>query len=433
MPLRALVLIAFLLGSLPICLMRPFYGIILWIVIAFLNPQSYTWSSFTAFPWAAAIAVPTIIGMLLFDHDFSGFRSRRFAWIVMLWIWFTITTIISTNTPEFEHHAVDTWQRWNLVSKVLLMSACTIGIVSTFDRLRSMILTIAACFGLYVAKSLPFIIVTGGAFRLYGPEHSMIADNNDFGLALNMTLPLYFGLALTEPRRSVRLVAVFLFVITIPAVFFTYSRGALVGLSAVFALMVLQSRRRLALLPVLAIGVAVAVFFAPDAWKERMDLTSPEALDASALSRLNSWGYARALAAEHPITGGGFATFTPELYDRYAPMKSDIAFGPHSVYFEVLAEHGYVGLLLYLSFVMSCLLTTRRLRNEARRRGEPQIAQYAQMLQFSLFGFLVSGVFLGRAYFDYFFTIVACLIALEHVARAKWAPLTTPAFSALGS
>jgi hypothetical protein len=35
------------------------------------------------------------------------------------------------------------------------------------------------------------------------------------------------------------------------------------------------------------------------------------------------------------------------------------------------------------------------------------------MLRFSLLGFLASGIFLGRAYFDYFFSVIACVIILK--------------------
>jgi probable O-glycosylation ligase (exosortase A-associated) len=419
MPLRAIVLIAFLVASLPVCFFRPFYGIILWIVIAFLNPQSYTWTV-DAFPWAVAVAIPTMLGMLAFDRKLDRLASPQFWLISVLWIWFTVTTVVSTNTPELVHHATDTWFRWKFVSKVLLMTLCMIPIVSSFERLRRLVLTIAACFGFYVLKSFPFLILTGGVFRLYGPERSMIADNNDFGLALNMTLPVYFFLAQTERNRWVKRLFGLLFVLTIPAIFFTYSRGALVGLAALLAIMFVRSRRRFVLVPVMAIGLLIAVFVAPEAWKERMDLTRPEAIDASALSRLNAWAYARALAADYPITGGGFATFTPELFERYAPTYVENVYGPHSVYFQVLAEHGYVGLFLYLSLVLSCFVTTRRLRKAARARSDTEIAAYAQMFQFSLIGFLLPGLFLGRAYFDYYFTIVACVIILNGVARDRW-------------
>jgi hypothetical protein len=91
------------------------------------------------------------------------------------------------------------------------------------------------------------------------------------------------------------------------------------------------------------------------------------------------------------------------------------------VYFQVLAEHGYVGLGLYLCLVLSCFGTTRRLRKAARIRGDDDVAHYADMLQLSLIAFLVSGIFLGRAYFDYYFTIVACVTILDWAARDRWA------------
>ena len=54
-------------------------------------------------------------------------------------------------------------------------------------------------------------------------------------------------------------------------------------------------------------------------------------------------------------------------------------------------------------------------------QGDRLIANYASMFQFSLVGFLTAGLFLGRAYFDYFFTIFGCIVILERVARTEWA------------
>jgi len=320
------------------------------------------------------------------------------------------------------HHAGDTWYRWVFVSKVLLMVVVTMGMVDSFARLRMLVLTIAGCFGFFVAKSFPFIIATGGIYRLYGPPNSMIADNNDFGLALNMTLPIFFFLSQSESRRWVKRLFAVLSLITVPAVFFTYSRGALVGLLAIGCLMFfrLPMRQRVVLVPVVAIGIVFALFFAPDKWKERMDFSdSSRVVDNSARERLNAWAFARHLAADYPVTGGGFATFTPELFALYAPNGGDIH-GPHSIYFGVLAEHGFVGLALYLTLVLSCFQTCRVLARQAKRRGDRVVGQYVRMFGFSMVGFLASGMFLGRAYFDYYFTIVACLTILARVARQEW-------------
>jgi putative inorganic carbon (hco3(-)) transporter len=421
MSLRATLLIVFFVASLPVCFIRPTYGILLWVIVAFLNPQAYTWTGWDAFPWAAAVAVPTVLGMLAFDRKFERLISREVWLLGLLWAWFTVTTVISIQHPAFAHHAADTWDKWKFVSKILLMTVCMIPIVSSFERLRYLVLTIAGCFGIYVLKSLPFIVLSGGEHRIYGPERSMIADNTDFGLALNMTLPLYFFLAQTEPKRWARRLFAFLFMITIPAIFFTYSRGALVGLTAVVAVMFLQARRRVLLVPVVILSTVVAVYFAPEKWQGRMNPAKDNAVDASAQSRLDAWAYARALAADYPVTGGGFATFTEELYHRYWPGDIYNIYGPHSIYFQVLAEHGYVGLGFYLLLVLSCIASTRRLCRTGRRRSDREVSYYAQMFELSLVGFLISGIFLGRAYFDYFFTIVACVIILDRAARDRWA------------
>ncbi len=88
---------------------------------------------------------------------------------------------------------------------------------------------------------------------------------------------------------------------------------------------------------------------------------------------------------DHPLTGGGFEAFTPELFTRYAPNPRDVH-GPHSIYFGVLAEHGFIGLFLYLSLIGSCFLSLRSVRKYARLSGDERAANYASMLQFSIVG-----------------------------------------------
>lgn len=418
MALRTMVMLVAFVASLPICFMRPFYGVLMWTIVAFVNPQSYLWSSRNIFPWAEAVAIPTLAGLVFFSRGWtSRVASRESFLLLTLWMWFTITSFASINTPLFLHHATETRFRWELVSKILLMTVVTIALVKTFTQLRILLLVIAGCFGLFIVKALPFIVLTGGSFRLYGPPGSMIADNNDFGLALNMTFPMFFFFAQTEAKRWMRWLSRGLAIIVIPAIFFTYSRGALLGLGAIGLFIIAQSRARVAIAPVIGLGLAVAILFAPVSWKNRMDPS--QSLDASGASRLNAWTFAWNLANDYPITGGGFDTFTPELFDRYAPTSIDVK-GPHSIYFGVLGEHGFVGLLLYLALVVSCWLTTGRICKQARSFGDHTALCYANMLRFSLVGFLVSGAFLGRAYFDYFFTIVACVAILKRVCEAQW-------------
>jgi probable O-glycosylation ligase (exosortase A-associated) len=296
------------------------------------------------------------------------------------------------------HHSEDTWYKLTLVSKILLMTILMIPIVNTFRRLRMLVLVVAGSFGVFVAKAFPFVVLAGGSFRVYGPERSMVADNNDFGLALNMTLPLYFFLARSETNPKMKLLFGSLFVMTIPVIFSTWSRGALVGLAAVFCslFMMVSLKQRLILVPTITLFTLMALLFAPEAWRKRMDPTREGAIDASAQSRLNVWAFSRNLAADYPISGGGFGTFTPELFSKYAPA-GQMAMAPHSAYFQVLAEHGYVGLGLYLALLWSFYLTAHSLVKQARRRGDQVILNYANMFRFGVIGFVTSGMFLSRA------------------------------------
>src|ERR1039458_5644517 len=415
-----MILLAVFLPSLPLSFVRPFYGLLWWYIIAFGNPQSeiYYWSVTTMIPWGLLVAIPTLIGMFLFErNDLRVYRSPEVLIIVVLWIWFTITSFVSTSTPVFQHHAGDTWAQWGNVSKVLLMTLVTISLVNSWYRLKVLVGVISAIFGFFVLKAIPFLIITRGQFRILGPAQSMIGDNNDFGLALDMTLPIFFFMAQLTTSRWWRCVNYCLFACTIPAIFFTYSRGALIGFVVVMGLMLLRVRTRLLLIPLVLLAAVGAFLFAPQAWRDRMD--PQQSADSSVHSRLNAWAFSSNLANDFPITGGGFATFTPALYTRYAPEKWEIV-GPHSIYFEVLAEHGYPGLALYLTFMGVCLLGAQRLMRSAKRHGDEEVALYVNLFRFSLLAFLVSGSFLQRAYFDYSFCIIACLVALRRVANERW-------------
>ena len=187
------------------------------------------------------------------------------------------------------YKSANAWYRLNVVLKILVMVGVTIAVSDRWGRLRCLVLSIAGSFAFLVLKNLPVMILSNGASRVYGPDHSMIADNNDFALALNMALPFFFSLARTEPNRRVRLFMGFLFLATIPAVFFTYSRGGFVGLLAVLGVLLMKSKQKLILIPVMLMVLAFGALFTPQAWQDRMSLTqSDKLLDASALSRLNA-------------------------------------------------------------------------------------------------------------------------------------------------
>jgi len=416
--LRSYVLAIILLFLVPTALFSPFVGLLGWAWISYFNPTAFTWGFTRSVPVGLLIAVPTLLGLPFTRQRKAPPLTRETILLAVLWFWFLVTTLNVYVSPLFVHHLADTAQKLLTVSKIFLMVFVSLMLVVDSRRLRIWYLVTAGIFAFFALKSAVFGVLTAGQYKIYGPGNSMIADNNDFGLAMNIALPMFVCMARTERSQFLR----WTFRVAIPlgiiAVVLTYSRGAMVGLMVLLVFWASKSRYKVLGAAFLIVTVLAIFAYAPGAWIQRMETirTAPET-DASAQSRLRAWKFALDLARDHPVFGGGFETFTLPLYAQYA---IDDSHGPHSIYFQVLAEHGVPGLLLFLSLIASCWWSCRQLIRRFRDSGSlTYLAEYARMVQLSTLAFLVSGAFLGRAYFDLFYQLVATAIILKSLARRE--------------
>ena len=103
----------------------------------------------------------------------------------------------------------------------------------------------------------------------------------------------------------------------------SYSRGAFLAAGAMAFMFWVKSRRKLLIGLGLVAVAASSLAFMPEKWFERMDTITEYKQDASAMGRINAWTFALNVAADRPIVGGGFNTFTPSLFQRYAPNPND--------------------------------------------------------------------------------------------------------------
>jgi len=215
-------------------------------------------------------------------------------------------------------------------------------------------------------------------------------------------------------------------------VIFSYSRGALLGLLAIGAVYI-ATRRRWGLAAAFVLLGGVGFYFIPHQWYDRMKTIQTYKQDESAMGRLQTWGFAISVATDRPFTGGGFRVFSRDQFLRYGRDPNE-ALDSHSIYFEVLGEHGFIGLTLFLSLLVSSFLTIRKV--ERRIRGNPGVAwaeEYCSMLRLSLVAYAVGGAFLGLAYFDLYYDVIAGVILLnmivERELKQKAAEPVAPAFA----
>jgi O-antigen ligase len=92
----------------------------------------------------------------------------------------------------------------------------------------------------------------------------------------------------------------------------------------------------------------------------------------------------------------------------------------HSIYFEVLGEHGYVGLGLFLLLGLFTWMAASRIRRKTE--GTPDMdwmATLARMVQVSLVAYATAGAFLGMAYFDYAYNLVLIVVLCKAILAGQ--------------
>jgi probable O-glycosylation ligase (exosortase A-associated) len=334
---------------------------------------------------------------------------------LVLWLYFTITTSVALNPDA-------AWIQWDKVSKILLMTFVTMAICKSRSRLEGLMLVIAVSMGLLGIKGGVFGLMTGGEFRVWGPPGGFMSDNNDFALALNMALPIIYYMGTVTPNKRLRMLLYGMSALTVVSIILTFSRGGFLGLAVVVLCFAVKNRAKLGRILALALLVLAAVPFIPESYWERISTIKSYDEDASAMGRINAWWTAYNIANARPFTGGGFETFTPAIFKDYAPNPNDFH-DVHSVYFEILGEHGYAALFLYLLIVFLTIMTLWRIRRQVKTlmpfRDMRWAASYSHMLEISLYAFLTNGVSLGRAYFDLYYHVLAMAVLLHHVVKLE--------------
>jgi probable O-glycosylation ligase (exosortase A-associated) len=402
--MRDILVTLIVFGWLPIVFKKPYMGALMWVWISVMNPHTQGWGFAYTFPFAAIIAGVTITTLLITKEP-KSLPLTPVIWIFIIFVlWMNLSTVFAIYPDE-------SYVQWNKVMKIMLMSFVVIMLIRTQKQIQLLICTIVISVGYYGVKGGVFTVIGGGVDMVMGPQSTFIEGNNEIALALIMTIPLMHYVQTISRKTWVKHAMTAAILLSALAALGTYSRGALLAIATMGAFLWLKSQHkvRIALLVVLAILPAIA--FMPEKWMERMDSINTYEEDESVQGRFNAWWMAYNLAKDRPLTGGGFEVITPELFYAYAPNPEDLH-AAHSVYFQALGEHGFVGLGLYLLLGLLTWRTGSWIIRNTRKLEEYRWAfNLATMIQVSFIGFATGGAFLSLLYFDVPYYLMGAMVA----------------------
>lgn len=418
--MRDLLLACVVFGLLPFCLKRPFWGILMSTWLGYMNPHLLCYGFMTSMPVVQMVAVVTLVGMLFSKEEKRMVWGREIIVLIVMLVWMGITTL-NAMFPELAEG------QYVKVLKIQVLTFMALLLLTSREKIYWFVTVIALSLGFYGLKGGIFTILNGGAYRVNGPG-GFIGGNNELALALVMTIPMLRYVQLQSTHRLVRMGLTALMVLTAIAAIGSQSRGALLGLSLTGLIFWFKSSKKLMTGMMIAAAALIILSIMPDQWYERMNTIETYDEDNSALGRINAWWMAFNLAKARPL-GGGFDCFRWETFQLYAPENWRVH-DSHSIYFQVLGHHGFVGLGIFLLLLG---LTWRKCTRIIKlSKGNPDLkwaGDLGSMLQVSLVGYMTAGAFLGLAYFDYIYHLVAlavvawAIIDPHRAAATQQAPL----------
>lgn len=398
----AIMLVVF--GGAMFAFKRPWIGAVMSVWISLMSPHIEFGIKTAHWPVALIVALATLVGWLISRDRTNPMQGTPVAWLMAFWVWICITLPFSFYFSE----SVGLWER---SMKIFLLVFMTLGLVNTRLKLDWLIIVVVISLGFYGVKGGIFTVLTGGNFRVWGPG-GFVEGNNELALALVMLLPYVMYIYQQAGIRWVRLSALGTLLLLPFTILGSHSRGALLALGAMGLFLWIKSERKVGGGIVLVALSALALGFMPEHWWARMETIQGYEEDSSAQGRINAWWAAWNLARAN-IFGGGFMIYTAETWARYAPHPGVNA--AHSIYFQVLGEHGFVGLFLFLGIGASTWLTCGKLKRASRNDpGLKWAAQLGAMTQVSMVGYAVGGAFLSLAYFDLpYYQMVIAVVGLR--------------------
>ncbi len=411
--MRDIALITLILASLPVAFARPWIGVLIWTWVGIMNPHKLTWGIAFDMPIAMLVGIPTLAGVLFSTERKPIPWNLQLVLVAILFCYFTFTTFFAWAPTE-------AWEQWDKVAKILLMVFVTTMFIYGRERIHLLLLVVALSIGFYGFKGGIFTITSGGVHHVNGPPGTFLAENTFLGLGMIMALPLLIFLAREESRPWLRKLLYLTSALTFISIIFTYSRGALLGLAAITPLLFLKSKQKIWLVILLLPLAYFAKDLIPEKLYKRAETIQTYEEDRSAMQRIRSWQVAWNIAIDKPFTGAGFefeSGSAPRWFsyaDRKYDYLGDTPQAAHSIYFQMLGQHGVVAFSLYLLLLFSTLISLQRIKKRALiDKNFSWIGSYATAVQIGLVGYMTAGAFLSLAYFDLLYILIALTAMLQ--------------------
>lgn len=395
-----------------------FAGLNLYVWFALFRPQEFAWGEVDSLRLSLVVAV-TFIGSSIATGIFPDV-THPLSFLMVLFLAPILLAQLTAVDPAVG------WFWFQVLLTIIVISLFSVRLTDTRKRFIWLLCIVAGSLGFFGAKYGVGYLIRGGV-RFSQGTGGMFGDNNDFALAVSRILFLVIAAAQNAPRWWARWAFAVAAPLCVIGIVSTFSRGGFLGLAVGIVVFLCLQRRPLLAASVVTALVIGGLFVVPisNEYYQRMDTirTFDEVDDASARSRLYFWGLAVEMVRDHPM-GVGLKNYEIN-YDRYDVSHGQYGRGRavHSTHFQVLAETGYLGFLIYVGLIgISLTLAFRARRASSRAPGlTPDERRFlftcANALIASTAAFVAGGSFVSQLLNDLNWITFALVASFDRVSR----------------
>ncbi|MFW6145858.1 MAG: O-antigen ligase family protein [Planctomycetota bacterium] len=406
---QTLFLVAILAGAIPVTLVNPFVGLLVYYAFATLYPQ-HLWDH--ALPpgirWSLLIGVPTLIGFVA--HGFA--RSRAGArWPMEKKLMAVLAVLIGLSMVDAIDPTLAGRQLYYL-AVIFTMFFVGCALIDSRYRLHALAILLVGTLGWvafdfnqrYVLMDQTHILMRG-----FGD-----LDNNGAATLMVMGMPFCVFLVTQERQWYFKAVALGALALMLHMVLFSMSRAAMLACLIMLPLLLLRLRDRRLGVGLLAVTIVLAVVLAGREVRARFMSIADYQTDTSAQIRLDAWKTGWQVIQDYPVLGVGPDCFRRVVGDYAFELKGRTM---HNRFIQTAVDMGLPAALALVGALLTALWHLERLRR--RHRDDPFVFNLATCLQSCLIGYILAGMFVSIGTVELPYIALAMVVGLRNIVAEE--------------
>jgi probable O-glycosylation ligase (exosortase A-associated) len=391
-----------------------YYGLLLFFFFEYFRPGNYL-------PFLTAMHANALIPILVFI--FAVFSNKNVSnsellknYNAKLMMFFLFLILLSIATADVTFYA------YTVFKTVLGYFLIYVVISKQLDSVNKMkgVFVILILVHILLAILNPEVVLNP-AVRSTLSKVTFLGDGNDFSLSLCIAIPFCMFLMQESNNKRMKIAFIALLILMIICIIGTQSRGGTIALAVIFAYQWFKSKKKITGMMLILAVIAMIIVFAPQEYTKRIIGIKTYQTDGSAQGRIRAWKAATRMANDHPLLGVGAGHF-PVKYGRSYMEQRGKWLTAHSIYFLVLGELGYPGLLFLLLIIYVNMRSNERDLKEMKNHDPPLFLTHQRLLiclKASMLAYAVGGAFLSALYYPHIYVLSGLFTARYFILKVN--------------